>query len=287
MRLGIIGGSGLYQLSTLANAEWVAIETAWGKPSDALLHGLLGKTECVFLPRHGRGHVFAPHEIDYRANIAALKQAGCTHVLAVSACGSFRKKLRPGTFVVVDQFRDITRNRANSFFGDGIVAHVAFSRPTCGAFGTLAAAALEAVEVPHHFGATYAIIEGPRFSTAAESHAMRDSGCDLVGMTGLPEAALAREAELHYAAVAMVTDYDAWHPEAAAVDVASVIAIVHANAANAGRLVTEVARRLVDGAPPCDGGCERALDHAIITDRAHWPAATAEKLRAIAARVLG
>lgn len=287
MRLGIIGGSGLYQLSALVSPEWVSIETPWGKPSDALLHGVLGQTECVFLPRHGRGHVLAPHEIDYRANIAALKRAGCTHILAVSASGSFRRKLKPGTFVVVDQYRDFTAKRAGSFFGEGIVAHVPFSRPTCGGLGTLATAALEAVEVPLHVGATYAIIEGPRFSTAAESHAMRDSGCDLVGMTGLPEAALAREAELHYAAVAMVTDYDAWHPETAAVDVAAVIAVVHDNATNAARLVSEVARRLADGAPPCDSGCEHALDHAIITDRAHWPAATVEKLRTVAARVLG
>ncbi len=285
MRLGIIGGSGLYQLAALTAAQWVPVETPFGPPSDALLHGLLGQTECVFLPRHGRGHRLAPGEIPYRANIAALKLAGCTHILAISACGSFRKKLAPGTFVVVDQFRDFTLSRARSFFGDGIVAHVPFGSPTCATLGQTATDALAALGIAHRLGATYAIIEGPRFSTAAESHAMRDNGCDLVGMTGLPEAALAREAELHYAAVAMVTDYDAWHPEAAHVDVASVIAVVHANAQSAARLVAEVTARLV-ATPPCTTGCAHALDGAIVTAREAWPEATIAKLRPIAARVL-
>ena len=285
MRLGIIGGSGLYRLAALERAEWVDVATPFGAPSDALLHGMIGETECVFLPRHGRGHVRAPHEIDHRANIAALKIAGCTHVLAVSACGSFRKRLSPGTFVVVDQFRDLTRGRAGSFFGDGIVAHVPFARPVCASMGDVAADALAAAGIAHHRGGTYAIIEGPRFSTAAESHAMRGDGCHLVGMTGLPEAALAREAELHYAAVAMVTDYDAWHPDVDAVDVASVIATVHANAENAARLVTEFAARL-HAIGACGTGCAHALDGAIITDRAHWPSTTVERLRCVAGRVL-
>lgn len=284
-RLGIIGGSGLYQLAHLARAEWVALDTPFGQPSDALLHGFLGDTECVFLPRHGRGHLLAPHEINYRANIAALKLAGCTHVLAISACGSFRKKLAPGTFVVVDQFRDFTLSRARSFFGHGVVAHVAFGNPVCAALSATSQAALTACDIPHRVGATYAIIEGPRFSTTAESHAMRTSGCDLVGMTALPEAALAREAELHYAAVAMVTDYDAWHPEAAHVDVASVIAVVHANAAAASRLVVEVAQRL-SSITACTTGCANALDGAIITARARWPEATVARLKSVAGRVL-
>ncbi len=285
MRLGIIGGSGLYQLAHLTHSEWVGIETPFGAPSDALLHGFLGDTQCVFLPRHGRGHVLAPHEINYRANIAALKIAGCTHVLAISACGSFRKKLGPGTFVVVDQFRDFTRIRQTSFFDRGIVAHVAFGTPTCAALAKTAEDALVATNIVHRVGGTYAIIEGPRFSTSAESHAMRDSGCDLVGMTGLPEAALAREAELHYAAVAMVTDYDAWHPDATHVDVASVIAVVHANAAAAARLVTEVAARL-PAITRCPTGCATALDGAIITAREKWPANAVTRLSPIAARVL-
>ena len=285
LRLGIVGGSGLYQLASLAKADWVTIDTPFGPASDALLHGFLGETECVFLPRHGRGHTKAPHEINYRANIAALKIAGCTHILAISACGSFRKKLSPGTFVVVDQFRDFTRARANSFFGDGIVAHIGFGHPTCAALSRTAEDALVACDIPHRVGATYAIIEGPRFSTAAESHAMRASGCDLVGMTGLPEACLAREAELHYAAVAMVTDYDAWHPEAAHVDVASVIAVVHANAAAAARLVTEVAARL-PAITACFTGCAYALDGAVITARERWPDAIVAKLDAVAGRVL-
>lgn len=285
MRLGVIGGSGLYQLAGLQAAAWVPIDTPWGRPSDALLHGYIGEMECVFLPRHARGHVLAPGEINYRANIAALKQAGCTHVLAVSACGSFRKRWGPGTFVVVDQYRDFTRGRLASFFGEGIVAHVGFARPTCAEFGKRCEAALSAADVPFKSGAVYAIIEGPRFSTIAESHAMRDQGCDLVGMTGLPEAALAREAELHYAAVAMVTDYDAWHPEEAAVDVAGVVEVIHRNADNARRLVTELARNLAAEPPGCDTGCAHALDHAIITDRAHWPPATVAKLQGVAGRV--
>jgi len=285
MRLGIIGGSGLYQMPALARAQWVAVQTPFGAPSDALLHGFLGETECVFLPRHGRGHVRAPHEIDYRANIAALKMAGCTHVLAISACGSFRKKMTPGTFVVVDQFRDFTHSRNRSFFGHGIVAHVGFGAPVCAALSQTAADALVACDISHRIGATYAIIEGPRFSTTAESQAMRESGCDLVGMTGLPEAALAREAELHYAAVAMVTDHDAWHPEAAHVDVASVIAVVHANARSAARLVAEVAQRL-PAITTCLTGCAQALEGAIITAREHWPESTVERLKSIAGRVL-
>lgn len=283
MRLGIIGGSGLYQLADLAKPEWVPIETPFGSPSDALLHGKLGDTECVFLPRHGRGHLLAPHEINYRANIAALKLVGCTHILAISACGSFRKKLAPGTFVVVDQFRDFTLSRTRSFFGHGIVAHVGFGNPVCAALSATSAAALIACDIPNRVGATYAIIEGPRFSTAAESHAMRDAGCDLVGMTGLPEASLAREAELHYAAVAMVTDYDAWHPEAAHVDVASVVAVVHANAAAAARLVWEVAQRM-PSITACPTGCDHALDGAIITAREHWPETTVSRLKPIMAR---
>ena len=286
VRLGIIGGSGLYQLSHVTAAEWVTIQTPFGPPSDALLHGFLGETECVFLPRHGRGHVLAPHEINYRANLAALKIAGCTHILAISACGSFRKKLAPGTFVVVDQYRDFTLARARSFFGEGIVAHVPLGHPTCAALSQTAAEALTATDIPHKIGATYAIIEGPRFSTAAESHAMRESGCDLVGMTGLPEAALAREAELHYAAVAMVTDYDSWHPDHDHVDVAKVIDVVHANAAAAARLVAEVAARL-PAITACPTGCAHALDGAIITAKDRWPEATVAKLTPIAGRVLG
>ncbi len=286
MRLGIIGGSGLYQLSQLTHARWVTIDTPFGAASDALLHGFLGETECVFLPRHGRGHRLAPHEINYQANVAALKMAGCTHVFAISACGSFRKKLSPGTFVVVDQFRDFTLARARSFFSEGMVAHIAFGSPTCAALGSTATDALIACNIAHRVGGTYAIVEGPRFSTAAESHAMRGGGCDLVGMTGLPEAALAREAELHYAAVAMVTDYDAWHPEATHVDVASIIAAVHANAEAAARLVAEVAARL-PAITACSTGCDHALDGAIVTAREHWPEAIVAKLRSIAGRVLG
>jgi 5'-methylthioadenosine phosphorylase len=278
MALGIIGGSGLYQLPGLRDAQWRSIETPWGSPSDALLHGWLGDTELVFLPRHGRGHGIAPHELNARANIAALKAAGCTAVLSLSACGSFREHLPPGSFVAIDQIIDRTHDRAGSFFGDGIVAHVSLAEPMCARLRSHVIAADPATVD----GGTYLAMQGPQFSTRAQSQAYRAAGLDVVGMTAMPEAALAREAELCYATVAMVTDFDAWHPHDAAVDVAQIVKVLAANAARAQALVASVAAGWDDA--PCS--CHAALDHAIITDRSVWPAATVERLRWIAGRVL-
>lgn len=286
MKLGILGGSGLYQLAQLADAEWRAVATPWGEPSDELLFGRLGEIEVAFLPRHGRGHRLGPSEINYRANIDALKRAGCTDILSISACGSFREELAPGTFVLVDQFVDRTRLRARSFFGDGVVAHVAFAEPTCGRLADTVAGAAQAVGITFRRGGTYLAMEGPQFSTRAESQLYRAAGLDVIGMTNMPEAALAREAELCYLTVAMVTDYDAWHGEHAAVDVAQVLKVLHGNAANARKLVAEVARRLAPSREPCRQGCDRSLEHAIMTAPDQRPAETRAKLEAVAGRVL-
>ncbi|MGI4876061.1 MAG: 5'-methylthioadenosine phosphorylase [Janthinobacterium lividum] len=272
--LGIIGGSGLYGLP-LEHPERHTVDTQWGSPSDALLHGRLGETDLVFLPRHGRGHTIAPSDLNYRANIAALKAAGCTAIVSLSACGSFREELPPGSFVVIDQLVDRTRGRANSFFGDGIVAHVSLADPFCASLGdAIVAAAPDCIR-----GGTYLAMEGPQFSTRAESCLYRAAGLDVIGMTAAPEAALAREAELCYATVAMVTDYDSWR-EGEAVDVA----VLAANAARAAALVAGVAAGWSGFA--CNHGCSHALDHAVITDRAKWPPATVDRLSGIAGRVL-
>ena len=277
MALGIIGGSGLYQLPGLIDAEWRTVATSWGSPSDQLLHGSLNGTELVFLPRHGRGHRLAPSELNARANIAALKAAGCSAVVSLSACGSFREALPPGSVVLVDQIIDRTRDRANSFFGDGIVAHVSLADPMCARLRGIVAD----TPVACHIGGTYLAMAGPQFSTRAESRAYRAAGVDVIGMTAMPEAALAREAELCYQTVAMVTDFDSWH-NGDAVDVAQVVAVLGANAERARTLVAAVAAGWTDA--PC--ACHRALDHAVITDRAVWPAATVERLRGVAGRVL-
>ena len=286
MKLGILGGSGLYQLAQLDGAEWRAVDTPWGKPSDELLFGRLGDTELVFLPRHGRGHRLTPSEINYRANIDALKRVGCTDILSVSACGSFKEELAPGTFVLIDQFVDRTRRRAGSFFGDGIVAHVAFADPTCNRLADVVAEAADTVGIDCRRGGTYVAMEGPQFSTRAESRLYKAAGLDVIGMTNMPEAALAREAELCYLTVAMVTDYDAWHGEHEAVDVAQVIEVLHANADKARRLVVEVARRLPATRAACAHGCDRSLDHAILTAPELRPAAALARLDAVAGRVL-
>ena len=226
-RLGLIGGSGLYKMAALADGVWTPVETPWGAPSDDLLIGSIAGREVAFLPRHGRGHRLAPDEVNYRANIAALKAVGCDEILAVSAVGSFRDDLPPGTFVMVDQFVDRTLRGGRSFFGDGIVAHVGFGLPTCSRLAGPVAEALGALGLPHRTAGTMLVIEGPQFSTRAESLMHRAAGLDVVGMTGLPEARLAREAELCYQSVAMVTDLDAWAD--AHVDVAQVIRVLGEN----------------------------------------------------------
>lgn len=281
-RLGLIGGSGLYRMPALADGQWIDMDTAWGKPSDALLLGTIGGRDVAFLPRHGRGHRVAPHEINYRANIAALKAAGCTEILAVSAAGGFHADVPPGSFVLVDQYIDRTVRGGRSFFGHGIVAHVAFGRPVCGRLNHIVGQALAQEGGLHRIGGTMLVIEGPQFSTRAESLLHKGWGCDVVGMTGLPEARLAREAELCYASVAMVTDYDAWSDQE--VDVAAVIGTMEANVARAQSLVGAVAAGLPVGGT-CPQGCNHALDGAVITARDAWPAEARRRLATISPRL--
>jgi 5'-methylthioadenosine phosphorylase len=283
--IGILGGSGLYAIDALEEAQWIAVDTPWGAPSDELLIGRIGGVKFVFLPRHGRGHRLSPTSVNYRANIDALKRAGCTDVLAISAIGSLREELPPGTFVAVDQFVDRTFAREKSFFGSGMVAHVSMADPVCERLTALAAAAAEAAGATVADGGTYLAMEGPQFSTRAESELYRMWGCDVIGMTGMPEAKLAREAELPYALIGMVTDYDCWRAGEEAVEVSAIIAQLHANADAARRLVVELARMLPEERPPSP--IDTNLDTALITaPDARDPAALA-KLDAICGRVLG
>lgn len=284
-RLGLIGGSGLYRMAGIASAVWTTVDTPWGAPSDDLLLGELEGRQVAFLPRHGRGHRLAPDEINYRANIAALKAVGCEEILAISAVGSFREDVSPGTFVMIDQYVDRTLRTPRSFFGQGIVGHVGFGRPTCERLAGSVAASLAALALPYRPTGTMLVIEGPQFSTAAESRIHRAQGMDVVGMTGLPEARLAREAELCYQNVAMVTDFDAWADSH--VDVAEVVRILGDNAAHAQALVREVARRTSPRGGPCSHGCDHALDTAIITPPDAWPVETRSRLATVAPRIFG
>ena len=280
-KLGVIGGSGIYQMDALQRAAWISVDTPWGAPSDQILTGTLNGLEMAFLPRHGRGHLHSPSSVPYRANIDALKRLGCSDLLAVSAVGSLRIDYRPGDFVLVDQFIDRTFAREKSFFGPGCVAHVPLAQPTCARLG--AAVTQAAVGLTLHQGATYLAMEGPQFSTLAESRLYRQWGADVIGMTGMPEAKLAREAEMCYASLAMVTDYDCWHAGQAAVDVAQVVATLTANADKAGTLV---ARVTLDRPGPCPCGCDRALTHAIMTAPAQRDPDLLARLDAVAGRVL-
>ncbi|HEY9021152.1 MAG: S-methyl-5'-thioadenosine phosphorylase [Paracoccaceae bacterium] len=286
-KIGIIGGSGLYQLDSLQNPEWVSVSTPWGEPSDQILTGVLDGVPMAFLPRHGRGHVHAPSDVPYRANIDALKRLGVTDVISVSACGSFREEMAPGDFVIVDQFIDRTRGRASSFFGSGCVAHVSLAHPTCPRLSAACAQAARDAGVTVHEGGTYLAMEGPQFSTLAESRLYREVwGCDVIGMTNMPEAKLAREAELCYASVAMVTDYDCWHPDHDQVDVAQVIATLGGNAAHARALVAGLPALVGADRAPCPHGCDRALEHAIMTAPDKRDPALIARLDAVAGRVL-
>jgi 5'-methylthioadenosine phosphorylase len=285
--IGIIGGSGLYQIDGLEGASWVRVGTPWGAPSDEVLVGCLDGIPMAFLPRHGRGHVHSPTEVPYRANIDAMKRLGVTDVISVSACGSFRETYAPGDFVVVDQFIDRTFAREKSFFGTGCVAHVSLAHPTCPRLGAACAEAARAEGIPVHEGGTYLCMEGPQFSTLAESRMYRGWGCDVIGMTNMPEAKLAREAELCYASVAMVTDYDCWHPGHGAVDVAQVIAVLTGNAARARGMVARLPALLGPDRAPCPHGCDRALDFALMTAPDRRDPAVLAKLDAVAGRVLG
>ncbi|MCF1708546.1 S-methyl-5'-thioadenosine phosphorylase [Tabrizicola sp. J26] len=285
--IGVIGGSGLYQIDGLEGASWVKVKTPWGAPSDEVLVGRLDGVPMAFLPRHGRGHVHSPTEVPYRANIDAMKRLGVTDLISVSACGSFREDYAPGDFVIVDQFIDRTFAREKSFFGTGCVAHVSLAHPTCPRLSGHVAEAARAEGITVHVGGTYLCMEGPQFSTLAESRLYRSWGCDVIGMTNMPEAKLAREAELCYASVAMVTDYDCWHESHGAVDVAQVIAVLTGNAANARGMVARLPGLLGADRAPCPHGCDRALDFAIMTAPDKRDAALVMKLDAVAGRVLG
>ena len=284
--IGVIGGSGVYQIDGLEAASWVKVTSPWGSPSDAVLLGRLDGVPMAFLPRHGRGHVHSPTDVNYRANIDALKRLGCTDVIAVSAVGSLRQDYRPGDFVIVDQYIDRTFAREKSFFGSGCVAHVGFSHPTCPRLSAACTEAARAAGVTVHQGATYLAMEGPQFSTLAESRMYRSWGTDVIGMTGMPEAKLAREAELCYASVAMVTDYDCWHPDHDAVDVAQVIRTLTVNAGNARALVARLPGLLGPDRAPCPHGCDRALDTALMTAPDKRDPDLLAKLDAVAGRVL-
>ncbi len=285
--LGIIGGSGLYDLPGLADTRWVGVDTPFGTPSDELFLGRLGDAQLVFLPRHGRGHRIPPAEVNYRANIAALKIAGVTDVLSLSAVGSLREDLPPGHFVVVDQFIDRTVARAKSFFGTGLVAHVSMAHPVCSRLGEHVQAVLAARGVAHTLGGCYLAMEGPQFSTLAESQLYRSWGCSVIGMTNMPEAKLAREAELCYCSVAMVTDFDCWHPDHDAVTVDAIIRVLLGNAAAARGLIAALATGVASDRTAATCACRSALEHALITAPEARDAAMVERLQPIASRVLG
>jgi len=285
--LAIIGGSGLYDLPGLTETRWVAVDTPWGAPSDEIFLGRLGAARLAFLPRHGRGHRIPPSEVNYRANVAALKSLGATDVLSLSAVGSLREDLPPGTFVVVDQYIDRSYARAKSFFGTGMVAHVSMAHPVCPRLGDHVQAALAAQGVPHVRGGTYVVMEGPQFSTLAESQLYRGWGASVIGMTNMPEAKLAREAELCYCSVSMVTDFDCWHPGHDAVTVDSVIRVLLGNAQTARTLVAGLAGTIAGDAQAAACACRHALDQALITAPEARDPMVLERLRVVAGRVLG
>jgi 5'-methylthioadenosine phosphorylase len=285
--VGIIGGSGVYEIDGLHNTRWEKVFSPFGAPSDEVLTGELDGLRLVFLPRHGRGHRIPPSELNFRANIDVLKRMGCTDILSLSACGSFKQELAPGTFVIVDQFIDRTFARVKSFFGTGLVAHVGFGHPVCGRLGEALTEGCARLGIPHARGGTYLTMEGPQFSTIAESNLYRSWGCSVIGMTNMPEAKLAREAEMCYATVAMVTDYDCWHPDHDHVTVDAILAVLLANADKARALVKDVAPRLAGRSASCPKGCHTALDTAIITAPDARDPGMIEKLSAVAGRVLG
>jgi 5'-methylthioadenosine phosphorylase len=285
--IGILGGSGLYEIEGLTDIEWRHVASPFGTPSDALCFGRLDGVKVVFLPRHGRGHPHSPTDINYRANIDALKRSGVTDIISLSAVGSLKEEMAPGDFVIVDQFIDRTFAREKSFFGTGCAAHVSMAQPVCGRLGEALRKAALSIRIEPWHGGTYIVMEGPQFSTMAESKLYRSWGCDVIGMTNMPEAKLAREAEICYATVAMVTDYDCWHSDHGNVSVEMVLRTLGENAANARALVKAVVPLLKGHTETCRFGCQTALDHALITaPDARDPSALA-KLDAVAGRVLG
>ena len=285
--LGIIGGSGVYELDGLHDMHWQSIPSPFGKPSDQVMFGKLLDAEIAFLPRHGRGHKLSPTDINYRANIDVLKRAGVTEVISVSAVGSLKEHLEPGTFVIVDQFIDRTFARDKSFFGPGCVAHVSLANPVCSRLGDHLEKSGMELGLKVMRGGTYLVMEGPQFSTRAESELYRSWGCDVIGMTNMPEAKLAREAELCYATVAMVTDFDCWHPHHDNVNIEQILAVVSLNAKNARALVTNSANAIIrDQATGLTCPCRRALDFAVLTSKDARDSSLVERLDAVAGRVL-
>jgi 5'-methylthioadenosine phosphorylase len=284
--IGVIGGSGLYQIDGLADVAWRRIDSPFGATSDEFCFGTLDGQPVVFLPRHGRGHELPPSAINFRANIDALKRCGVTDIVSLSAVGSLREDLAPGDFVVIDQFVDRTFAREKSFFGPGCVAHVSMAHPVCGRVGDALAMAAEQAGIGVKRGGAYLVMEGPQFSTLAESELYRSWGCDVIGMTNMPEAKLAREAEICYATMAMVTDYDCWHPGHEAVSVDMILSVLNANAARARALVREVVPLLAGHAGPCRQGCRHALEHALVTAPERRDPTLLARLDAVAGRVL-
>ncbi|CAI9121724.1 S-methyl-5'-thioadenosine phosphorylase [Brytella acorum] len=284
--IGVIGGSGLYNIDGLEDREWRKVETPWGDPSDELLFGRLDGVRCVFLPRHGRGHAIPPSDLNYRANIDALKRSGVTDIVAVSAVGSLRDDLPPGSFVLVDQFIDRSFARQKSFFTTGCVAHVPMADPTCPRIGDVIAREAGRLDFAMRKGGTYLVMEGPQFSTRAESELYRQWGCSVIGMTNMPEAKLAREAEMDYASIAMVTDFDCWHEDHDSVTVDAVIKVMKRNGERARALLTAVIPALGQARGACHAGCDRALEHALITPADKRDPELMAKLDAVAGRVL-
>lgn len=285
--LGIVGGSGVYDVPGITNAHWERVTSPWGEVSDEILFAEIEGLPIRFLPRHGRGHRISPTHIDFRANIDALKRAGVTDLVSISACGSLKEHYPPGHFVIVDQFIDRTFAREKSFFGTGLVAHVSVADPVSPLLADACFAAAKAEGIEASKGGTYLVMEGPQFSTRAESQLYRSWGCDVIGMTNMPEAKLAREAELCWATVGMVTDFDCWHPEHDAVTVQAIIRVLLENADKARALVKTAVPRLADRHGPCPHGCHTALDHALITAPSHRDPMLMGKLSAVAGRVLG
>ncbi|WP_071189481.1 S-methyl-5'-thioadenosine phosphorylase [Trichormus sp. NMC-1] len=286
-KIGIIGGSGLYKMESLEDVEELEVETPFGSPSDAFILGTLGKTRVAFLARHGRNHTLSPSELPFRANIYAMKQLGVEYLISASAVGSLKEEAKPLDMVVPDQFIDRTKNRISTFFGEGIVAHITFGEPICKNLASVVADAIASLNLPDvnlHRGGTYVCMEGPAFSTKAESNLYRSWGATVIGMTNLPEAKLAREAEIAYATLALVTDYDCWHPDHDSVTVEMVIGNLHKNAINAQKVIQETVKRLSENPPASDA--HSALKYAILTNLDKAPAATKEKLELLLKKYL-
>ena len=287
VKLGIIGGSGIYDIDGVKDGEWVSIDTPFGEPSDEIFTGTINNIEVAFLPRHGRGHVHTPSNVPYRANIYALKSIGVTDIVALSACGSLRENMKPGDFVIVDQFIDRTFQRPKTFFDQKCVAHVSVADPVCNRLREMCRQAMHKLKLKFHDKGTYVAMEGPQFSTRAESNLYRDIwNCDVIGMTNMPEAKLVREAEICYAPIAMVTDFDCWHEDHDNVEVTDIIKTLVANAESAKSLVKSLCNSFSNARDICENGCDRALENAIITDRLKIGDDERVRLRHIAGRVL-